>query len=90
MATAATTAGAIDTAGAGAAAVADPASVSVGLAVTQPVATATIETSASKVRIGVAFILIGSLSVECLRIKSRRLAGVFAVRNIDRNVTITL
>jgi hypothetical protein len=42
------------------------------------------------VRIGVAFILIGSLSVECLRIKSRRLAGVFAVRNIDRNVTITL
>ena len=80
---------AITTAGAGAAAVAEPASVSLGLTVTHPVATAAIETNVSRVRKGVAFILIGSLSVECLRIKSRCFAEVFAMRYNERNVTIT-
>ena len=80
---------AVDVAGAGVATVAVPASVSVGFAVTQPVATTATANSASRVRIGVGFIVIGSLSVECLRIKSRCFAEVFAMRYNESNLTIT-
>ena len=74
LATAATTAGAIDTCRRRCGSGCRPRFVSVGLAVTQPVATTAIEARASRVDRCCVHSHRVALAIECLRIKSRRLA----------------